>query len=193
MRIVAGEARGRRIASIDGVDVRPTMDRVREAIFNSLTSHGLVDDCVHADLFAGSGALGLEALSRGARRVVFADTDRRAIAAVEENVATFGFGDRVRIHRGDGVALARTLDGVDVALCDPPYAFDGWAELLDALSAGDVDAVVIESDRAVETGPGWDVLKQRRYAGTVVTIARRGDGARPMRGGAPADQEDNPT
>jgi 16S rRNA (guanine966-N2)-methyltransferase len=193
MRIVAGEARGRRIASVEGVDVRPTMDRVREAIFNSLTSHGLVEDRVMADLFAGSGALGLEALSRGAARVVFADSDRRAVAVVEANLATFGFADRAHVHRGDGVALARTLDGIDVALCDPPYAFDAWPALLEVLAERGVEAVVVESDRAVEPGEQWDVLKQQRYAGTVVTIARRGDGARPMRGGAPADQEDNPT
>lgn len=193
MRIVAGEARGRRIASVEGVDVRPTMDRVREAIFNSLTSHGLVEDRVMADLFAGSGALGLEALSRGAARVVFADSDRRAVAVVEGNLATFGFADRARVHRGDGVALARTLDGVDVALCDPPYAFDAWPSLLETLVERGVEAVVIESDRTIEPGEPWVVLKQQRYAGTVVTIARRGDGARPMRGGAPADQEDNPT
>lgn len=169
------------------------MDRVREAIFNSLTSHDLVEDRVMADLFAGSGALGLEALSRGAARVVFADSDRRAVAVVESNLATFGFADRARVHRGDGVALARTLDGIDVALCDPPYAFDAWPSLLATLAEQGVEAVVVESDRAVEPGAPWEVLKQQRYAGTVVTIARRGDGARPMRGGAPADQEDNPT
>lgn len=193
MRIVAGEARGRRIASVEGVDVRPTMDRVREAIFNSLTSHDLVEDRVMADLFAGSGALGLEALSRGAARVVFADTDRRAVAVVESNLATFGFADRARVHRGDGVALARTLAGIDVALCDPPYEFDAWSALLEVLAERDVEAVVVESDRVIDPGSAWEVLKQQRYAGTVVTIARRGDGARPMRGGAPADQEDNPT
>ena len=83
MRIVAGESRGRRIATVEGADVRPTMDRVREAVFNSLESHGLIDDRVFVDAFAGSGALGLEALSRGAAEVLFVDIDRRAVATVE--------------------------------------------------------------------------------------------------------------
>lgn len=170
MRIVAGSARGRRIAVPAGTGVRPSTERVREAVFNSLHSAGLVVDATYLDLFSGSGALGLEALSRGAAHVTFVDSDRRSLDTVRANLDALGLADRATVRAGDGRALAAQLDAVDVALCDPPYGFDGWDDLLGVVRAG---VVMIESDRPVDPGPGWAILKQKRYGTSVVTLAQR--------------------
>lgn len=122
IRIIAGELRGRRLKVPAGNDVRPTADRVREALFDILG-----DTVVGArvlDLFAGSGALGIEALSRGARGASFVERDRRALAALGENLERLGLGARSTVLRGD--ALARLSggsqgDGFDLVLADPPY------------------------------------------------------------------------
>ena len=171
LRIIAGEARGRRLSTPEGLDVRPTTSRVREAVFNSLHSQGCLEDADVLDLFAGSGALGLEAVSRGAASATFVESAPSALAALNANVDATGFNDRCRVVPGDVMKeLAGLVHGFDVALCDPPYGFDAWSELVSQLPS---DTVVAESDRAVDLGPHWDVIKQRRYAGTVVVIATR--------------------
>lgn len=170
MRIVAGTAGGRNLVTPDGDDVRPTKDRVREAVFNSLNSYGWVEDRAFLDLFAGSGALGLEALSRGASRCTFVDNDRRSIAIVAQNVESLNFGAQATIRQGDAMSLVATVEPHDVALLDPPYDFDAWEDLLASVPA---EVVVIESDRAVAPGARWEILKEKRYAGSVVVIARR--------------------
>ena len=171
LRIIAGEARGRRLSTPEGMDVRPTTSRVREAVFNSLHSQGCLDDADVLDLFAGTGALGLEAVSRGAASATFVESARPALAALRANIDATGFNDRCRVVPGDVMKeLPRLDEGFDVALCDPPYGFDAWPELLSRLP---VDMVVVESDQAVELGLDWDVIKRQRYAGTVVVIASR--------------------
>ncbi len=171
LRILAGEARGRRLSAPGGRDVRPTTSRVREAVFNSLHSRGWLQGADVLDLFAGSGALGLEALSRGAATATFMESARPALAALRANIGATGFGDRCRVVPGEVMGeLVRLGGDFDVALCDPPYGFDAWEDLLCRFRA---EVVVVESDHAVEPGPGWDVVKQQRYAGTVVVIAHR--------------------
>jgi 16S rRNA (guanine966-N2)-methyltransferase len=171
MRVVAGEARGRRLAVPLGTAVRPTSDRVREAVFNALGSMDLVVGATVLDLFAGSGALGIEALSRGASHAVFVDESRAAVDATQANLAATGLADRARVVRGEAVGWAATAPArFDLALVDPPYAFDGWTALLAALGA---EVVVIESDRPVEVPPDWEVVRDRRYGLTTVRIARR--------------------
>jgi 16S rRNA (guanine966-N2)-methyltransferase len=174
VRVVAGTARGRRLVAPPGASTRPTADRVREAVFNSLGSLGAVDDARVLDLFAGSGALGIEALSRGARHATFVDDDTAALRAIRENLDTTGLGDRATVvqRRVEDylVELATASEAVDVAVIDPPYAFDSWPELLARLPAA---LVVAESDRAVTVPADWRVLREKRYGTTVVTIARR--------------------
>lgn len=175
MRIVAGTARGRRLVAPTGDAVRPTTDRVREALFNSLVSLDAVRDATVLDLFAGSGALGIEALSRGAAHVTFVDSAPDALRAVRENLERAGLADRATVVRADAREHVRRGSGtgpVDLALVDPPYAFDEWPELLEDL---DADVVVIESDREIDPGDGATLVRARRYGGTVVTIARYGD------------------
>lgn len=176
MRVVAGTARGRRLVTPPGTDVRPTTDRVREAVFNALGSLGAIEGARVLDLFAGSGALGIEALSRGASHATFVERDRRARVTIEANVATTGLADRASISAGDAVqALARTAEQFDLVLLDPPYAFADWAGLFDRLdertSAGAV--IVAESDRAVDAPPWGEFVRAKTYGSTVVTLVRR--------------------
>lgn len=170
MRVVAGSAKGRKLVAPAGRDTRPTSDRVREAVFSMLMSLDAVDGGTVADLFAGSGALGVEALSRGAAHVTFVEHDAAALRAIETNLASTGLADRATVKRAD----ATTFDArVDLALIDPPYAFDGWATLLERL---DADTAVLESDRELDVGAKWQVNKVRRYGSTVVALITRKGG-----------------
>jgi 16S rRNA (guanine966-N2)-methyltransferase len=170
VRVVAGTAKGRRLVAPDGRDTRPTSDRVRESIFNALYSLDAVDGATVLDLFAGSGALGIEALSRGATRCTFVEPSRPALDALRTNLDTTGLADRATVVAATAESyLARRPDRVDLALCDPPYAYDDWAALLGDLPAA---LVVCESGRPIDPGPGWRVVRTRRYGGTVVTFGR---------------------
>jgi 16S rRNA (guanine966-N2)-methyltransferase len=170
VRIVAGTARGRRIEAPPGRDTRPTTDRVREAIFNSLGSLGAVEGAQVIDLFAGSGALGLEALSRGARHVTFVERDPRTAGVIRRNVDALGFLDRAEVVTADALAWLPGAPAADLMLCDPPYGFDRWPDLLDASHA---PLVVAESDRGIELADGWELVRTKRYGTTVVTIVAR--------------------
>jgi 16S rRNA (guanine(966)-N(2))-methyltransferase RsmD len=154
--------------------VRPTSDRVRESIFDILGSQGGVDGLSVVDLFCGSGALGLEALSRGAASATFVDQDPAALDAVRTNLVAVGLGDEpVTVVRA---ALPGWLGGApafDLALCDPPYSFDDWPALLGSLQA---ERAVLESaadGAAIALPEGWVVTRERRYGGTLVTVAHR--------------------
>jgi 16S rRNA (guanine966-N2)-methyltransferase len=175
VRVIGGEFRGRRLAAPAGLTIRPTSDRVREAIFDILFSLGGVDGMQVADLFAGTGAMGIEALSRGAASVTFVDRDPVALSAVRGNLASVGLGDA----EGGGEAtlvraevdswVATTAARYDLVLCDPPYDYDRWQGLVSHLPA---DLAVLESGAEISPPPGWGVVKSRRYGGTIVTVAR---------------------
>lgn len=166
MRVVAGELGGRRIVAPDGTDVRPTTDRVREAVFNSLGSLGVVDGAIVADLFAGSGAVGIEAMSRGAARCVFVESDARAVRVIEDNVDALGLSERSQVRRGDALSVAPSIDA-DVVFADPPYDFDRWDDLLARIDAA---LVVTETGSPLEPGEGWEVVRSRRYGRTWITF-----------------------
>lgn len=183
MRVVAGSARGRRLVAPPGTDVRPTADRVREAVFNALGSADVLHDADVLDLFAGSGALGIEALSRGAAHATFVDSSRRSLEAVRTNLAACGFEDRATVVRADALGfLGRDDRRWDLALLDPPYDFDRWRDLLERLRAR---VAVVESDRELDPGPGWQVRRARRYGGTVVLVIDETD--RDEHGQTPAE------
>ena len=171
MRVVAGIARGRRLQAPKGDTTRPTSDFVREAIFNSLQAHVDLDGATVLDLFAGTGALGIEALSRGASHATFVDHDRHAVAAIRANLTATGFEDRATVRQADAArtATTTTLPAVDVAFADPPYAFvdAGWRDLLTSVDAG---LFVLESDREVPLPEGFGVLRSKRYGTTVVVL-----------------------
>ncbi|HEY1827851.1 MAG TPA: 16S rRNA (guanine(966)-N(2))-methyltransferase RsmD [Acidimicrobiales bacterium] len=173
MRVIGGRSRGRRLAAKLPATVRPTSDRVRESIFDILGSQGGVVGLSVVDLFCGSGAMGLEALSRGAASATFVDKDPDALGAVKTNLDAVGLGE-------EPTTLVRaTLPGwlagspeFDLALCDPPYDYDGWPDLLAVLRA---ERIVMESSAEIALPDGWMVTRARRYGSTLVTVAQRSD------------------
>lgn len=171
MRVVAGELRGRLFEGPPGRDTRPTTDKVREATFNALGSLDLVRDATVADLFAGSGGLGIEALSRGAAHVTFVERDRAALRVLRDNLRTLQLDARSKVVPGDAVVMVAGLD-VDLVLADPPYEFDQWPELLAATRA---DFVVAEAGRPLDgtAAPGWTATRAKRYGRTWVTFFER--------------------
>jgi 16S rRNA (guanine966-N2)-methyltransferase len=171
MRVVAGEAKGRRLEAPKGDETRPTSDRVREAIFNMLGSLGGVDGLTVADVFAGSGALAIEALSRGATHAVLVDRSPAAVAAIRFNLAATGLAERAEVVRDDVARWVQRAAPVGVVLCDPPYAFSGWDQLLAGFWPL-CDLAVFESAAVIDPGARWRVLREKRYGGTVVTVAR---------------------
>ncbi|NOX31056.1 MAG: 16S rRNA (guanine(966)-N(2))-methyltransferase RsmD [Actinobacteria bacterium] len=174
MRVIAGSAGGRHIEVPRGTDVRPTSDRAREAMFNRLNSLGLVVGVSVLDLYAGSGALGIEALSRGARAATFVDVDAKCVAAVNKNLLVLNSDDvdfESRVVRSDAFSFVRTThESFDVAFLDPPYQFDGWVELLQSVPA---PVAVVESEKAVDVPPNWAELKSSRYGRATIAVLER--------------------
>ncbi len=156
-----------------GNATRPTGDRIRGAIFNALGSQIDLNGARVADLFAGSGALGIEALSRGAAQVTFVEQDPAVRSIIVDNLRSCGFASRALVLGGDATDVVATLGALDVALCDPPYRFEGWDQLLAGI---DARWVVIESDREIEPPPGWELARTKRYGSTVVRFLQRAEG-----------------
>ena len=172
MRIVAGQWRGRRLVAPNGDIARPTADRVREA-WMSIVNPWLADARV-LDLFAGSGALGIEALSRGAVSADFVESAPASIKAIGENLASVGAGEEARVHRADVLKFIAGLEphAYDVAFADPPY--DGGlaahvAELWIVTPFADVLGI---EHRAFEAMPAGG--ERRKYGGTAITFYRAG-------------------
>lgn len=181
MRIVAGKFKGRTVMAPDNRATRPTSDRARQAIFNILEHADFAPGMAGArviDLFAGSGALGLEALSRGAAFCLFVETDADARGAIRTNADTFGLFGQTRIHRRDAADLgtmpAADGPGFDIAFIDPPYGNGLGEKALDGLRAGGWlqpgALVVLErgSDEPALTAPGFQVLDERTYGAAKV-------------------------
>jgi 16S rRNA (guanine(966)-N(2))-methyltransferase RsmD len=181
MRVIAGEFRGRRLASARAKGLRPTADRVREALFSILGDD--IDGARVLDLYAGTGALALEAMSRGAASAVCVERSAAALAALERNVRDLGLAERVAIERGDALAFARRLRGesdrFDVVFCDPPYA-DPLDPILEGVVAERwwTQAAVVEhaASRRPVAPPDTEV-DTRRYGDTGVSIFRRAEAA----------------
>jgi 16S rRNA (guanine966-N2)-methyltransferase len=156
-----------------GMGTRPTTDKVREATFNALGSLGLIIDARVADLFAGSGAVGIEAISRGARSCVFVERDRSALAALRDNLAMLGCEDVAKVVAGDVMSIAASLD-VDLVYADPPYGFEAWERLLSVLTA---PFIVTESGHELGedlgTPNGLEIVRSQRYGRTWVTFWER--------------------
>lgn len=173
MRVVAGHLRGRRLTAPPGRGTRPTSDRVREAVFSILGPLGGVRVL---DLFAGSGALGIEALSRGARHATFVDRDARAIAVIGRNLAALEL-DSASVHRRDALTFLEAAPGPwDLIFCDPPYDdAPHWAESLSrALPAvlSDDARIVTESASRSPLNLGVPLEFDRVYGDTRIAIHR---------------------
>ena len=137
MRVITGSARGRRLRELEGQETRPTTDRVKEGIFNIIQFD--IEGRRVLDLFAGTGQLGIEALSRGAESAVFVDQRRDAARLVRENLELTGFADRARVVNGDAFSyLAGEKTGFDIIFVDPPYAQGLWEKTLEEISRFDI-------------------------------------------------------
>jgi 16S rRNA (guanine966-N2)-methyltransferase len=173
MRIVAGEFKGRRLRMPRGAPTRPTADRVREALFSML---GDVGGARVLDLYAGSGALGIEALSRGAASAVFVERDPRAAAAIQANLDAIGA--RAEVSRQDALAFVRRdRRSYDLVFCDPPYdsgprIAGRLAESLPALLSKDA-RIVTESDKRNPIELPFPLLRERTYGDTRIAIHGR--------------------
>ena len=152
--------------------VRPTMDYAREAIFSMLESRGGLVDLVVADLYCGSGAMGIEALSRGASEVIFVDADPACLNAVRENLEPLGLSGVAHFVRAT-LPQWQPPDELDLVLADPPYGDVDLAALLDGVSA---TRAVIENNQWLDAPPGWVVAKLKRYGTTLVTMVERDEG-----------------
>lgn len=178
LRVIAGQWRGRRLQTPPGDHTRPTSDRVREAVFSMLGP--LDEDLRVLDLFAGTGAMGIEALSRGAGHAVFCDEDRRAVDVIRGNLAALDAGpDLATVLRGDARTVLRDARGrqdtYDLIFLDPPYEL---AEELGEALQDDVAAVLAAGGRVLtESGrrrpmdlAGLPMSKERRYGTTLIRI-----------------------
>jgi 16S rRNA (guanine966-N2)-methyltransferase len=185
MRIVAGKFRGASLEAPKGSATRPTSDRVRQALFNVL-AHGAprfeFEGARVLDLFAGSGALGLEALSRGARFCLFIEESAEARAAIRRNVEALGLTGATKIWRRDATKLgeAGTLQPFDLVFCDPPYGKGMGARALGAAAEGRWVArraiAVLEerADQDIAWPAPFQEIDRRRYGDTAIAIARAG-------------------
>ncbi|HET8534049.1 MAG TPA: 16S rRNA (guanine(966)-N(2))-methyltransferase RsmD [Sphingomicrobium sp.] len=177
MRIIAGEWRGRKLAVPEGMATRPTGDRVRETLFSMLASRlGSFKDLRIADLYAGSGALGLEALSRGAAFAIFVEQDPRALAAIRSNVDSLGAGGRTKVLPRSAESL-RAQEPFDLVFADPPYAAgSGTRALRQILALGWVNGggwIAIETEHGDGVDPlGCTIDAERDVGRARVTLLR---------------------
>ena len=180
MRVVSGSARGCRLKPVPGMNTRPTTDRVKENDFNLIQDH--VRDADVLDLFAGTGQLGIEALSRGAAHCDFIEHNGTAYSVVSKNVQTARVQDRASLHRveaRDFLAKAAAKK-YSLIFLDPPYggtilenALSG-IERFDILSANGI--IICESAVEDRFAHGFEVVRERRYGATMITVLRRQDG-----------------
>lgn len=180
MRIIAGRWRGTRLAALGkgdaGAHLRPTPDRVRESLFSMLTHRGVIEGARVLDLFAGTGALGLEALSRGAREVVFVESGRVGQRLITENIAKLGAEAQTQLMRNDATRLgAWPLAPFDLVFLDPPYGKGLGARALSAVHAWlTPGATVVWEEEAFQSAPaGYAPLDQRRFGTVCVTLLER--------------------
>jgi 16S rRNA (guanine966-N2)-methyltransferase len=179
MRVVGGDLRGRTLRAVPGRSTRPTADRVRQSLFDLLGQR--CDGLRVLDLYAGTGALSLEALSRGASHATLVERDAKAAQVIQRNADELGCGERCTLVREDVArALPRLAPSFDLIFSDPPYALRAAQDTLDALARLGLVApegrVVLERDRR-EARPvqpdGFELVDERRYGDTLVLVARR--------------------
>lgn len=178
MRVIAGEWRGRALVAPKGDTTRPTADRTREALFSMLASRlGSFEGLAVADLFAGSGALGLEALSRGAASCLFVEQDKAALDALRANIAKLG-AKGAEVRAGSALALGPAIKPLDLILMDPPYATGAGVVALDKLGRlgwiGPATWISIETAKAEEIGlAGFEIDASRVHGKARLTLLRK--------------------
>jgi len=178
MRIISGTSKGRKLATPKDLSLRPTSDRVKESIFNILRDQ--IEGRAVLDLFAGTGNLGIEALSRGAKKVLFVEKGKRALRLIQRNVAQFGLAERSEVlpidaNRAIGVLKQRKIL-FDLIFMDPPYEQGLIERTLTKLNSHPIyhkdSILVVEHHRRelLSAAAGWDLIRQRQMGETVVSI-----------------------
>ena len=180
MRIISGSRRGHKLLEFDGMDIRPTTDRVRESMFNLICDY--VYDSNVLDLFAGSGALSFEALSRGAAFSTLCDIDKKSLDIVKSNAQKLNFSDKIKLNQ---ISYDRFLDTAkdkyDIVFLDPPYNKGFVKPAVDLIVRNDLlskdGIIVLESDEIDEHGEflHLTILKQKKYGRSYVTVYTRGE------------------
>jgi 16S rRNA (guanine966-N2)-methyltransferase len=182
LKIVGGKHRGRALMAPEGDATRPTASRAREALFNILMHAKWREPLLEArvlDAFAGTGALGLEALSRGAAHVTFLDSDVKAVRLIGENVARLGETGAAKVVRGDAMRPPPGRDPCDLVFLDPPYRSGHAAPALAALAAagwvapGAVVTVELAHNEDIVPPAGFEAIDERRYGAAKIVILRR--------------------
>lgn len=178
MRIIAGERRGAKLEAVPGMNTRPTADRVKEGLFNIIQME-IASDTRVLDVFAGTGALGLEALSRGAKEAVFIEQAPQALAVLKRNIAKCRYEDRAYVLKGDALSLLATLQGqqFDLILLDPPYQKNLYAPALFSVLKYHLlsDYGILVSEHSKTVPFSWDderlnLYKSRSYGETVLNF-----------------------
>jgi 16S rRNA (guanine(966)-N(2))-methyltransferase RsmD len=166
MRVIAGEFRSRKLKSLPGIEIRPTSDRLRETLFDVLQLR--IAGAVFVDAYAGTGAVGIEALSRGAARAVFIEKDRGAVDLIHENLAALGLESRAKVAHGSAKLLMSAHPG-DIVFLDPPYERDKeYGVALDHLGADPPPLVVVQHSKHFALADDYDKLHRTR-------VLRQGD------------------
>lgn len=178
MRIISGLKRGRKLISFNGDAIRPTTDRVKESIFNLI--QGYVPGSVVLDLFGGSGALSLEAISRGANHATILDKDKRSIEIIKKNIEITDFSDKTDVKHQSAEAFVESVGKkFDIIFLDPPYNKGFVIPILESVSENELlnddGIVVLESDFCDDHGevPGLEIIKQKKYGRTYITIYKK--------------------
>ncbi len=168
MRVIAGEFRSRKLKSLPGLNTRPTPDRLRETLFNILAPR--IEGCVFLDAYAGTGAVGVEALSRGAARAIFVERSRAAVEIIRENLATLGLARRADVFTGKTLALLGRVTA-DIFFLDPPYELEKeYAEALTLLGTRESGLIIVQHASRLELSREYGSLRQSR-------VMRQGDNA----------------
>lgn len=172
MRVIAGKARSIPLKTVEGQDTRPTTDRIKETLFNMLQNE--LADCLFVDLFSGSGAIGIEALSRGARKAVFVEKAPAAIACIKENLKKTRLEDEALVIASDAVSAIFRMEGgepADFIFMDPPYGQDLERSVLDALKnstlVDEYTTIIVEAaldaDLSYAEDEGYEIIRQKKY------------------------------
>jgi 16S rRNA (guanine966-N2)-methyltransferase len=160
MRVIGGEFRSRVLKSVPGLDTRPTPDRLREALFNVLAPR--ISGAVFADLYAGTGAVGIEALSRGASRAIFVEHSRAAANVIRENLRSLALEARAQVREGRALQTLKKIEA-DIIFLDPPYELvKEYAFALDLLSSGTASFVIVQHDVRLKLEESYGALNRER-------------------------------
>lgn len=176
MRVIAGKAKGHKLLAPEGLDVRPTLDRVKESLFSSITPY--LNNAVVLDLFSGSGALGIEALSRGAESCDFVDCSKKSLAATRNNLASTKLENQARVHFSDWKAfLKRTAHKYNIVFLDPPYSKgieeQVMVELCPVLQENGL--VVLETEKIPPEFDGFLNIRQAKYGRVFITLYKEAE------------------